>query len=662
MNWITPTSYEQLRQKTTWITVGSGYLFVCLLMFLPASGNAGVSAFFSGATLPLDGRLSRFRDTSGLTQEEVHRMYQQHPETFQASSARLAAGFDAAAYWFRIDIDGLDAESRLILDVGRPHLHSVRVYQPDAGLNFQVQQQGQRFVYNKDAPAYRGAAFYLEVNELEPVVYVRVESTTTLTITLRLWEESDFFSYQVHYNLLMGFLYGALALMLVLGMLQFAFTGQIILLLFAGYQLVALVLYLTLHGYLKLYFLPDTSVLPLWPVGFFSCVSTSLLAFLTAHLLNLEKSHPYLYKGLILFGFGLASCSALVFFGLYPLFAEQAHQLRLLLVILASGLSFYLALQGSRVALLFFLSFFPQLFLVGLRSLSLLGLMPHLIEPDLLSALILASHLLQVALVFQSIHLKLLQLARSKQEAELTYQTALQQAKLEKQASLAQKDFMAMLAHEFRNPLAVINNVAALLPKAAQHQAIDLEQLSRHLDQANQKLTELLSSCLTDERLDSGLRELQPCHFSFAGLLKKLQQELDPRCKRIHIHNQNVDRCYADPILLALALRNLLDNALRYSPADQVVRLEVQQNQQDLMLRVTDQGSGIAPAEQEAVFQRFYRGQAGLKVPSGYGLGLYLVKQIVRLHQGEITLTSPPGKGACFTLRLPVFHASQTKN
>lgn len=608
-----------------------------------------------GSTISLDERVVYLRDSStSLSLKEVQQRYLTAPNDFQTFPGRLAAGFDSAVFWFRVDLEGLASKDRLVLDIGRPYLQSVRVYQPGEDLYFLANQQGQRYApaEAEQAPRYRGAAFYLQVNTDKPVAYVRVESSTTLVMTFKLWEERFFLSHQSHYNLLISFLYGALVMMFFLGCLQFAFTRQKLLLLFAVYQLATVALYFTLHGFFKLYFIQEASVLPHQLIGFFSCLSTGFLILLAIDLLALKKTHLRLHKGMQLFGWAWIAASVLAFFNLYPYFAEQIHQFRLVLIILASGFSAHLAWQGNRVALLFTLSFLPQLLLVGLRNLSLLGLMPFLFEPDTLALWVLGSHLLQVALLTQSINLQLRQFSQAKREMEIAYQKALQQGQIDRQTSQAQREFMGMLAHEFRNPLAIITSVAAILPKHLQDKDPEIQKLSFHLDKSSRKLADLLETCLTEDRLDASLQEVHLCHFSLPDLVKKLQQALAP--KRIHFINKGIEKICADPVLLALALRNLLDNALKYSPEDRPVTLLAEKDSHQVKIKIVDQGLGIAPEEQEAIFKRFYRAEKHKTHIQGYGIGLHLVKRILELHSGQVILNSQLGEGATFTLLLPL--------
>jgi signal transduction histidine kinase len=110
-----------------------------------------------------------------------------------------------------------------------------------------------------------------------------------------------------------------------------------------------------------------------------------------------------------------------------------------------------------------------------------------------------------------------------------------------------------------------------------------------------------------------------------------------------------------DPGAIALALTNLLDNAIKYSGDVKEIKVSVTQSVRFVAISVSDRGIGIAADEQEKIFEKFYRIGAGLVHDvKGSGLGLSLVKHVVIAHQGRITVRSKPGEGSTFTIQLPV--------
>lgn len=110
-----------------------------------------------------------------------------------------------------------------------------------------------------------------------------------------------------------------------------------------------------------------------------------------------------------------------------------------------------------------------------------------------------------------------------------------------------------------------------------------------------------------------------------------------------------------DTDALALALSNLLDNAIKYSPGETEITVRLAHAGDTATISIADHGLGIARAEQEKIFEKFYRVSTGMVHDvKGSGLGLAIVKHIVEAHQGSVTVSSEPGRGSVFTLHLPL--------
>jgi signal transduction histidine kinase len=118
----------------------------------------------------------------------------------------------------------------------------------------------------------------------------------------------------------------------------------------------------------------------------------------------------------------------------------------------------------------------------------------------------------------------------------------------------------------------------------------------------------------------------------------------------------------ADEEALRRAIRNLLENAVKYSPECRTVWVEGRVNHREVAISVRDRGMGIEPREQRAIFQKFVRGDAAKKAGiKGTGIGLSMVRQIVEASGGEIRLESKEGSGSTFTILLPLSGAEEAR-
>lgn len=237
--------------------------------------------------------------------------------------------------------------------------------------------------------------------------------------------------------------------------------------------------------------------------------------------------------------------------------------------------------------------------------------------------------------------------------AELAAEIALNAAEQGRRAGA--EELITVLAHDLRNYLAPINmRVNVLRMRAEQErredELRDIDLLSRSID----RLGELVTDILDVSRIDQGVFQIQPRRIELAGLVHEVVATFQSAQHAIKLTVQQGDdvRVSGDPARLRQCLENVIANAIQKSPVtgtiNLFVRMRQRPSQREAVVEVIDEGPGI-PAEQIAhIFDRFHSGRAG-----GLGLGLYLAKRIARVHGGDLTADSEPGKGARFTLSLP---------
>jgi signal transduction histidine kinase len=234
--------------------------------------------------------------------------------------------------------------------------------------------------------------------------------------------------------------------------------------------------------------------------------------------------------------------------------------------------------------------------------------------------------------------------------------TAAEQA-LERESAAKQdlRQFLSMMSHEFRTPLAIIDSAAQMLmlrtpepPEAAKPR---LEAIRGGVT----RLVGLIETCLADDRLEAETLSLKADTLNLAPLLQvavEQQQAAHPQ-RKIVLAQRRLPDIMADSGLLVLALNNLLTNALKYSGDDDEVRVDAASDGQWVTIGVTDRGIGIPANQLDHIFQRFYRAD-NVRGVAGTGIGLHMTQRIVTLHGGAIEVQSAEGKGSTFTMRLPV--------
>ena len=173
----------------------------------------------------------------------------------------------------------------------------------------------------------------------------------------------------------------------------------------------------------------------------------------------------------------------------------------------------------------------------------------------------------------------------------------------------------------------------------------------------------MVESLLDFGRLDSGRRSYDFCATDAIELIDQVVQEFADRsttaAHRIDtssvVASGSAVCVHADREALALALRNLLDNAIKYSPESAPVRLAVTVANGTVAVSVEDRGPGVSAEERRAIFRKFTRGTAARSLNvKGTGIGLTMADQIVKAHGGRLELDSEVGRGSVFTMILPV--------
>jgi PAS domain S-box-containing protein len=225
-------------------------------------------------------------------------------------------------------------------------------------------------------------------------------------------------------------------------------------------------------------------------------------------------------------------------------------------------------------------------------------------------------------------------------------------------------DFVHAVSHDLRSPLTAILGYVDLLDRVGpltdqQREFIQRVRVSVH------NITNLVNDLLDLGRIEGGFegqKEIVPLDGILNYTLDNLNSQIVGRKQHLHVElPPHVPSLRGDPTHLRQMLDNLIGNSIKYTPEGGDISVSVEVNGEQVILRVSDTGPGIPPADQPHIFDKFYRASNVSVAVPGSGLGLAIVKSIVDNHEGRIWVESVLGRGTTFTVVLPAYRSEAVK-
>ncbi|MGA7096962.1 MAG: ATP-binding protein, partial [Acidimicrobiia bacterium] len=225
-------------------------------------------------------------------------------------------------------------------------------------------------------------------------------------------------------------------------------------------------------------------------------------------------------------------------------------------------------------------------------------------------------------------------------------------------AASVRRDFVANASHELKTPVSAIVAAADTLQMAVERGDASAVQFAKRIEGSARQLDRLVTDLLDLSRLERDEPEMEPQRFDVL-----VKEEVERA--RSSDHDQGIDwsidvtpvRVAGSAHDIAIAVRNLLHNSLRYTAAGGSITVRLEPEADEAVLRITDTGEGIPTRDLDRIFERFYRvDSARARATGGTGLGLAIVKHVVESHLGTVEVESELGVGSTFTVRLPLLN------
>ncbi|WP_244434224.1 sensor histidine kinase [Azospirillum sp. B506] len=579
------------------------------------------------------------------------------------------AGQTRDIHWYRFDlIREPGAPADWMLEMGEAYIDHLDLFIPKAATAgagvgegrppdpaaYRLVRMGDFVPFSQRPMKTRLHSLPLTLPEGKPVsLYLRVDSISAIRLSARVWSPAAYVGHQTGDLLFQGLFLGVLGI-LVLG---YVALGLLLrdgaLLTYTGYVATVLFYYLFANG-IAAALLPDMS-------GWFINLmvgSSGFLGFATSltmwvYILDLRNRAPWLsrcYQGLALLTVLTLPTTATPLYALTgPVVTLSALVVVVIALVLTARMAwqtpddlsprFYLA--STLVALVGFL--LTQMALRGVLPADLAVADPYQIS-SMLAVLVLGTGL--------ALRIGRLQSERLRAREESAFAT--------KRAE-EQRSFVAMLSHEFRTPLASIDSAAQMIELSGAVEAPSVLTRLHRIRGTTRKMAELVDLFLSADALDQGALALKPEPVALGQLMDEVLGSLSgtEAEERLVLSIDTPGRpLLVDAPFLGVAIGNLIQNALRYSPPDTPVRVTASDGKGDITIHVADQGHGMSPEEVERIGSIYFRASSS-RGTKGSGLGLYMAQKIVAAHGGTLSVRSVRDRGSVFTIRLSVADTTQ---
>jgi len=661
-------------------------IFSILFLFsilLPLSGLAQSALDLQAGTRKVSGsgHLSMLRDPGAqLTPDDA--LASDH---WQAIPAALSAGYTKDAIWLRLVVERqADAPQEWFLRFTNALLDDVRLYRPNGAHAWSEQLAGEdvgRAAWPLDT---RNVVLPIRMAAAGREIWlIRLQSKNAMSTNVEVWSRLAFGDSSRREYLFYGLYFGCFALLIVLHVFFWRMTREKqsgLYLLYVSMNILTELMTVAIPQ--QLFDIPVAFSDPL--LGLSMCASLAVGVHFSLQQLELRPVWPRFSRFVLYGARTVALLSAvLILSGRFSMGVILMQQVAMALIAVFISIALWLVLHGHKPARFFLLVF--GIFYAGavISYLRNMAVVPTNFGTDHAIAI---GALLHTVLMSLRLNFRYDGLRRDKEMAQaetvrvvrqlnesLEHQVAkrtealqqeiAQRMQLEQELRQAldverkikeeQQDFVAMVSHEFRTPLAIINTTAQQIAKnldAARERTLVRCQ---NLRDAARRMAALVDEYLTADRMEASATAYRPAVCDTQQMLQATLAEWPT--ERITLSAQSLPASFfCDRGLLQVALRNLLANADRHSITDRTIHVNATAAEGgDLHIAVSNHGEPIPEDEVPRLFQKYFRGHAAQHQP-GAGLGLYLVKRIAEMHGGSVHLENNiAAKMVTFSLRLP---------
>ncbi len=618
--------------------------------------------------------ISYYEDLAGsFTLEQARQAYAQGEFERHDSDGAINFGLSKSTYWIRFTLEAETSDpTQHLLEVGFYALTDVTLFHPDGK---RVQSGKNQPVQERPWP-HRHLVFPIELSAQQPsTFFLRVASAGSITVPLAIWT-ADSFAYHTQTEYLwLAVYYGAAGALFFYNLFLFASVRDRNYLTYCGFLWFTASAVFLMNGFgaytLAVIGVPDT----IGTNSFFAVSGLFAIWFLRGFLQTAQhlKRIDYLLQILsaafiVIAALPLLDVPVRVGVGLLSLLGVIVAPIMLIITIISWW-------RGHHSARFLLIAWSVLLVGVSIQAARNFGLIPttwltsNLLQIGSLADMLLLSFALADRIQTVQKNAEKAQAQALKAQTELTEglknserrlegivqsrTKSLQKAYARERATLEEYvEFGALIAHEFRNPLAIVLNQTQLARIEQHNGTKNLDNRFAAIERASNRLQILFDQWLASDRLTARTETIDKVSIALQDWLPSLlynYSSTNPDQVHMSIKPAHVE---ADEALLASAVYNLVDNAMKYSPNLASIEVFTRIEANNVGIAVRDQGPGIPMNERTRIFDKHHRAATNSS-RKGLGLGLYFVTEVMSVHDGWVTLDSKVGEGSTFTLWLP---------
>lgn len=597
-----------------------------------------------------------FRDVSGNV--TIDNILDARPEIeFVPMKTWHSQDHSSGIYWVRFSLQReSDAPSDWAVHVFPSWVDDIRVYVWNSDGTISVSELGDRHSFTGRAMRTSALAFPLPVNSSPQTYYLRIKTHGLVPLCLHAWQTASLQAEETKRMVFFSAFAGAIVVMVLMNLIFWIWLRNGIYPVYALFLASMLVAIVAMQGYASSLFFPEQPLLADRFVDVASCVLMSVAAVFVCRFFSYRQYSAWAARFM---NSAAAAFAVMAVFSMWGVDGAIRAAAYLEMAVGLFNVAFFVWLMVRHRAFQYLLAalVFSAVNLSWLFFLLVLLGVVHLAQPFVLESWI---PLLQLA------NLLLLNFAvasRSRQ-AELKWRAdrklAFNSMKVAKQAledRVRQREFVAVVSHEFRTPLAIVDAVAHALELSPSGQDDRVKRGMEKIRRATRRLTALIENILLDDALEVGSAPASRS-FDLRDVIKRLGSiGLPEENARVRMDGIEASlepaMCSGDQERVEMAIRNLIQNALKYSPADSAVGVRCEAGASFFHVTVSNKGSPIPEPERGGLFERYFRGATSTQVP-GSGLGLHISRTIARQHGGDVSLVSSDEEGTVFRLTLPL--------